>query len=826
MGDAAFERAREVFEGALTRAPEARGSYLDVECGGDLGLRREVESLLASHAEAGGFLSGAPSADTGGGEAAGEPAPRTRPIGPYRILGVIARGGMGTVYRAVRDDDTFQKTVALKLVRAGAASEFVERRFRQERQILARLQHPNIATLLDGGATDDGQPYLVMEHVEGRPITKYCDDLGLDTRKRLALFGPVCAAVQYAHQNLVVHRDLKPDNILVTADGTPKLLDFGIAKLLAAGVDPDTAPTATLLPMMTPEYASPEQVKGEPVTTASDVYSLGVLLYELLAGKRPYVVKTDSMEEIVRAVCQTDPPAPSAATKTRALRGDLDTIVMKALRKEPARRYASVQELWEDLRRFLEGRPVRARPDTVRYRTSKFIGRHRGGVTAAALIALALVGGLVATIRQQRIAEQQRARAERRFADVRKLANTMLFGIHDDIRELPGATQARQRLVTTAQEYLDSLSRESADDPSLQRELAASYERLGDVRGAALSANVGDTAGGLESYGKALAIRQALAARPAADPEDPEAVARLELLIGGGLRGLGRLEEAEKTLRAAADHLEAVPSSPAHDLRGRVGRAFSQLAEVQMTLGHDDQAQASIARSTDHGEAFSRDHPGDRQARAQLATVYWAHSELLRRRRDYQGAVARAQRSRQLHEELVRADRLNAGYQRGLLFSLNGEANALRFLGRHTEAVATYQRAVAMAEDMKRRDPRDRFGQTAVLVAEAALGSGLIAAGRAGQAVTPLRSARRHAERILAVDDANGFARNELAMVDSNLAAALLRAGGGSRNRAEGCQAAERSIANYRRLEADGALPADSRDAVVSIRQLVGERCL
>ena len=474
-------RVKDVFQGALIRPAHERAAFLDEACAADAELRREVESLLASHEEAGRFLSEPAPLGAALAESGASSAPRTR-VGPYRVLDVIAHGGMGTVYRAVRDDDAFEKTVALKLVRGGAASEYAERRFRQERQILARLQHPSIATILDGGATPEGQPYLVMEHVDGRPITAYCDEQGLGTRDRLALFARVCAAVQYAHQNLVIHRDLKPDNVLVTADGTPKLLDFGIAKLLAVGVDPDTAPTATLLPMMTPQYASPEQVRGGPVTTASDVYSLGVLLYELLTGCRPYAVKADSMEEIVRAVCETEPPAPSSAARTRndgasstaptgslptaaELKGDLDTIVLRALQKEPFRRYASAQELADDVRRHLEGRPVLARPDTLGYRTGKFVRRHRVVVTAAALVVASLVAGILATVRQRHAAEEQRARAERRFADVRRLANSLLFDLEEAIRDLPGSTSARQLVVKKALEYLDSLAEEAEGIP-------------------------------------------------------------------------------------------------------------------------------------------------------------------------------------------------------------------------------------------------------------------------------------------------------------------------------------------------------------------------
>jgi serine/threonine protein kinase/TolB-like protein/Flp pilus assembly protein TadD len=397
-----WQRVRQLFHDALELRRSERADFLNRACGDDAELRREVESLLASHEEAGEFLSAPLAVDT-------QPA-APRQIGHYKIVGEIGRGGMGVVYRAVRDDDAFRKIVALKLLQRGG-SEHWDRRFRQERQILAGLQHPNIAAIFDGGSTDDGGLYLVMEHVLGEPITRYCETHGLDTRRRLEIFRAVCDAVEHAHQNSVVHRDIKPGNIVVGADGTPKLLDFGIAKIVT-GVDAQTPATATMQPVMTPEYASPEQVKGEPVTTASDVYSLGVVLYELLTGRRPYEVKSESLEAIVRVVCDTDPDAPSQMVASAAppargpsttrptaseLRGDLDTIVLKALHKDPQQRYRSAARLSEDIRRHLEGLPITARRDGVVYRTSKFVQRNRAAVSAAAfsgvlLVALALVG--------------------------------------------------------------------------------------------------------------------------------------------------------------------------------------------------------------------------------------------------------------------------------------------------------------------------------------------------------------------------------------------------------------------------------------------------
>ncbi len=354
-------------------------------------------------------------------------SPAGRLIGPYKIIRKIGHGGMGSVFLAARADDQYRKQVAIKLVKRGMDTDFIVSRFLSERQILASLDHPNIASLFDGGATADGLPYFVMEDIEGLPINEYCDTHNLSTTERLKLFSIVCAAVHYAHRKHIIHRDIKPTNILVTADGMPKLLDFGIAKIL----DPDlsiqtTGRTATARRLMTPGYASPEQVRGESVTTASDIYSLGVLLYELLTGHRPYHVRNRATDEIARVICEQEPEKPSTAitrieevhgddglrpirltpesvSKTRdgspeklrrRLAGDIDNIVLMAIRKEPRRRYESVEQFSEDIRRHLEGRPVRARKDTLSYRSAKFINRNRAAVIEVALSML-VVGLLI-----------------------------------------------------------------------------------------------------------------------------------------------------------------------------------------------------------------------------------------------------------------------------------------------------------------------------------------------------------------------------------------------------------------------------------------------
>ncbi|HEU0107171.1 MAG TPA: serine/threonine-protein kinase, partial [Vicinamibacteria bacterium] len=383
-----WKQVKAVLDVARGLPPENRQVRIADLCAADAELRAEVESLLACDGEAADFLE--TDAQLASLQSLTEVRPETRPgarIGPYKVLSEIGRGGMGAVYLAERDDREFRKTVAIKLVRGDADSESVVRRFRQERQILAELDHPNIARLLDGGTTDEGIPYVVMEHVDGIPIDVYCEKAALTVEQRLALFRGVCSATADAHRKQVVHRDLKPSNILVTADGTPKLLDFGIAKVLAPQPGSERTVTGTLL--MTPEYASPEQWRGSPVTAASDIYSLGVILYRLLAGRSPYKVGSDLPHELSRAVCEEDPAPPSstgAPVTRRRLAGDLDAIVLKALRKEPERRYSSAEDLSEDIRRHLEGRPVTARKDGVRYRTGRLIRRNK----AVAVMALAM----------------------------------------------------------------------------------------------------------------------------------------------------------------------------------------------------------------------------------------------------------------------------------------------------------------------------------------------------------------------------------------------------------------------------------------------------
>ena len=536
-------------------------------------------------------------------------------LGQYDVVRLIGQGGMGAVYEGVRADDQFDKRVAIKLVRRELASDLTFARFRLERQILANLQHPGIATLLDGGVTEDGRPFLVMEYVEGESISEHCQNNRLSIDARVKLFRDVCDAVHVAHQNLIIHRDLKPANILVTEEGRPKLLDFGVAKLLRS---PEAERDATLTTrgerLLTPSYSSPEQVRGEPMSTVSDVYSLGVVLYELLTGRRPFEVPSGSIAEMLDAVSTREPTKPSAAVadplthatsmeptraERRKLAGDLDNIVLMAIRKEAVRRYASAHDLSQDLGRYLDGRPVRARADTVSYRASKFLRRNRVLAAAAAAATLALGLGVAGTVVQAQRTSLAQARAVQRLQDIRELANSLLFEVHDAVADLPGATEARKLILERGFQNLEELAAQ-VDDPVVERELAEAYLRIGLVQGQPTGASLGDLDAARASYGRAIDIAVALVD---AAPEDHQAQRTLALShekLGDVKAWTGEIAEgvahAQVALGLYRDLAIAMPDSARHqfsvaislvklgDLSGHP--VFSNLSQPDSSLRH------------------------------------------------------------------------------------------------------------------------------------------------------------------------------------------------------------------------------------------------
>ena len=470
-------------------------------------------------------------------------------LGPYRILGDLGSGGMGSVFKATRDDDAYQKTVAIKIIRANLAHTQLEQRFRAERQILAQLEHPYIARLIDGGA-HDGLPYIVMEYIEGEPIDQYVQHNQLSIPDRIILFRKVCEAVQHAHNRLIVHRDLKPGNILVLPDGTPKLLDFGIAKLLDQETNsPDGPLTQTGWLMMTPDYASPEQVGGDAITVASDVYSLGVILYELLTGDRPYRLKTYSPSEIQQVIC-------TGVIRNPNLESDLDNILLMALRLEPARRYASVDKLSDDLRRYLDGQPVSARPDTFLYRSTKFIQRNRLAVGLSAILLVSILTGAFLVYREG-------LRSQRRFTQVRAIANRVLTEFDVEAAKLPGSIQLRALMARASMEYLDSLAAESLNDPQLQFEVAYAYYRVGDTLGYPRSANLNLPFEAAIAYNKAIALSRQ-------NPNGKKSQRLLALLYGHYavlLPRLGKPEQAQAYFEKSIALLDPADAPPNFDVR-------------------------------------------------------------------------------------------------------------------------------------------------------------------------------------------------------------------------------------------------------------------
>jgi non-specific serine/threonine protein kinase/serine/threonine-protein kinase len=737
------ERWRQVegaFERLLELPADARPAALERVCGCDEELHREVSSLLAAHAEAGAFIDSPElffSREALG--AVGDTLAPGQPIGRYRVVREIGRGGMGAVYLAERADSQFEQRVAVKLIKRGMDTDAVLRHFRNERQILAGFDHPHIARLLDGGTTDAGLPYFVMEYVEGVPVDAYCDAHALPVTERLKLFREVCAAVAYAHRHLVVHRDIKPSNILVTADGVPKLLDFGIAKILQPGGGLAATATATGLRLMTPEYASPEQARGLSVTTVSDVYSLGVVLYELLTGHPPHRLKSRAPDEVARALNETEPPRPSTVINTvevgvadgagapdastpesisrtregtperlrRRLRGDLDNIVLTALRKEPGRRYQSVEQFSEDIRRHLEGLPVLARGDTLAYRGAKFVRRNKAAVAAATLVLLSLVFGVVATTLQARRARAAQARAERRFSDVRRLANAVLFDYHDAIRDLPGATPVRERLVRDALAYLDSLATEAGDDPALQRELAAAYDRVGDVRGQVRAASLGDAAGAMESYLKALRIREALVAADPRDAQNRRDLAASLRKIGNQLTETSEAARgAEHLRRSLALYRELAAEQPSHV------EALYELAEIYNDVGLASEGLGDMAGALEqHREAlalrekFAAADPQNREHRRNLSVTYENIGRALFLRDDTAGALENNRRALALREALSAEDPTSADYRRLLAVSYQNNGDFLAWLKDTRGALESFRTKFALDEASLAADP-------------------------------------------------------------------------------------------------------------------------
>jgi non-specific serine/threonine protein kinase/serine/threonine-protein kinase len=701
-----WRRIKQIASAALDLEPANRRAFVETSCDGDAALLNEVLTLIASTEAATPFFERAAlnvSLFSAGSR-----------LGPYRLVRELGSGGMGSVYLAERDDGQFNQRVAIKIVRGGFANSFLLRRFYEERQILASLQHPNIARLVDGGATETGLPYVVMEFVEGEPIDRFCARHRLGLRERLIVFQQVCAAVEYAHQHLVVHRDIKAANILVTHEGVPKLLDFGIAKLLDRDSRAEFAQTTVRV--MTPESASPEQVSGQPITVATDIYALGVLLYRLLTGQSPYRGPLDRDTDLIRAVCEEDPERPSGRVSRDEPRipADVDMIVLKALRKEPERRYRSAEQFAADVQRFLDRRPVLASPDSVWYRTRKFVVRRRVGLAAAAALVLTLAGGVGATVWQARAAERERARAERNFDAVRGLAGAVMGELSAAVAKLPGSTAVEEILLRRSTEYLDALAPGVTDDAALRSELAHGYLELSQVQG---------------SY---------------------------------GLNNLGDHQATRATLFKAIGLLEPVASATTGNLEDRLTLALC-LVRLTDTDATPAEADAHLARSRAIMEAFT---PFERTAPSAIMVEQALWSKIgagQQAAHDFQGARISQEHGLEAALRAFQSKPTDLHASRNLSLQYKQLGATLQLLGKRDEALTLFHKALDLDRARVAAEPGTSLWQLDLSFAEGSIGALLEGQEDAAGARTWYESAVAHRLAVVNTDPNEDFAKTALA---------------------------------------------------------------
>jgi tetratricopeptide (TPR) repeat protein len=756
-----------LFAAALELPAVERSAFLDVACAGEPAMREDLTSLLEAHDTANDFLDaplfahagvveGLPSDSTTADPLVGER------IGPFTLEEQIGQGGMGVVYRAERKDGEFTQRVAVKVVDLSLRRPEVLQRFKSERQILASLSHPHIVGLVDGGVTPSGRAYLVMEYVEGVPITTYCATRRLPLADRLALVQTVCGAVQYAHQHGIVHRDLKPGNILVTPDGVPKVLDFGIAKLLHADADHDgTNTTESGLRPLTPNYASPEQFRGLPVTTSSDIYALGVLLYELMTGEPPYQLNHATLEAMLHAVVDVDPRRPSAVTTIastdtrpyahKLLAGDLDAIALKALRKAPTDRYASPRELADDLDRWRRGRPVVAREPSFSYLMTRLVRRHRAAAIAAAVSLVALVAALGVSLWQTRIARAEKARATARFDDAHQLANGLLFRLERTVGTLPGSAPVRQQIVTEALTYLERLSRDPAGDDALTIDLARGYHRVGDIQGNPSSPNLGDRDGAIASLRRGIALLTPLTERPGPPREAMLELARSNLSLGLILSTQDHRDDSRRASTDAAAICRRLLAVDPKDSNARRG-----LASAELNLGllgqptGDDLPHFEASRVLFEGLLV--DDPANVDSQRNVALVEKYIGAYYERHWAFGEALPHFLRAKTIDEGRLSAKPDDRTAQFDVAIDLSNVANSLYHSNRAAEAAATYEQSLRMRTALAAFDQNDVLARSRVAFVHTRLSAVYGTLGRYSEAIAHAHDAVRLAESMVGLD--------------------------------------------------------------------------
>lgn len=789
-----WQKAEKVFFAAAALEPKDRPAYLETACAGDPSLAREVASLLQSNEKTGGFLE-TPSLriDASAFEKNAESDEDLwtgQTVGAWKLLEKIGLGGMGVVYRASRADGSFEKTVAIKIVKKGMDTVEILRRFRNERLVLAQLQHPYISKLLDAGTTADGRPFLVMEYHEGKPIAAYCDEKRLSIPQRIRLFREVCKAIAHAHQNLVIHRDLKPENILVNRDGAPMLLDFGIAKLLQGDLQGATQEfTKPSERFLTPEYASPEQILGNPVTTVSDVYSLGVLLYELLAGERPFRFEGKGATEIAALLQSQEPVRPSTAAHRanaeivwkrqlspaaakKLLSDELDDILLMALRREPERRYASVREFSDDLGRFFAGQPVRARPDTLGYRTRKFVQRNRLGVSIAGILFVALVGGSAGIAWQAHLKSQALAQAEIRARHLQSFATTLIDEVLGKIRFVPGTTAAQSALVRNSLEVLDTLYREGIRDVSLQQELAHAYLQVGSLQWTPMYSHLGDLTGAEETYSKALSLLDGLSDERNEDLETLRDRLAAHYLLGETLLAQGKPAPALSQLSACLERAAKIPEESRSDFTSGIDTAW-----VHLRKGN------ALHRLEKKGEALESTMESARLYERQILAN--PQSVFLASRLSSVLAVAG-----EMHQELGRKSQSEAFYRRALLALpqdeergrqgfqgkedewlgvVSARARILTELGDREGASREFRRGIERMEALSYGTSNHLLKRKALASMQEEFANSLLHSRQPALALDPLLLAKEIRRGIVAADPADLGARRDDVSLDQRL---------------------------------------------------------
>ena len=687
-----WKKVEDTYHDARQRDGEERVRFLDAACGADAVMRRQIEVLLEHDEEPGTFLNTSPEMD---------PFQTSSLIGPYRLLEIVGEGGMGVVYRARRDSSEFQQEVAIKVVGGRLFAPEAERRFITERRILASLDHPSIARMIDGGVYE-GRRYLVMEFVAGEPVTRYCDSRGLSLDERLKLFQAICSAVHYAHQHLIIHRDLKPENILVTAEGRVKVLDFGIARLIDAS-DAEQPATTTFLHPMSLSCASPEQLLGERLTLATDIYSLGILFYELITGIHPNAGKTGS--EIWRGILEEKPAAPSKLV--RGISADLDAIAFKALAKNPADRYASADEMSADIGRFLDHRPVLARAPSRLYYAACFCARNRALSATVLALLVAILAGFAMSAWQARRAEQQRAIAQRRFDEARRLIRTVVHDIQPKLARIDGTVSLRASLIEQTLAYLEAMSKDARDNPALLRELIESYLELAAVTGDAGVPSTGNSQRVVEILRNGEVLVDTLLRA------EPFNAASLQTAFGF-YRAATRYQLQYGLASKAEPH-----ARHALDIAGRLsavtgGDPSSQdiLAEAEANLGHCltdlDQKIAQYERSMSLRERAIERRPADAgKLRVEAASMSRYLSTAWFNKGDAGRALQAAIQARDIDESLLGENPASPVEQINLAIDLGAMADAYSLMKDHVQAALIQRRNVELREKVAAANPDD-----------------------------------------------------------------------------------------------------------------------